>query len=748
MDYNISVVDDTHLQSPEQLTAKIEEFVEVAPKLSATVDQEMGDDECGTAVGAIIGQTNRLVECDTVLDGGSRLGNHVEEELAASESGVTLHMEETERDLQESNEEALVKTCPESSPESDPPADLHSSEETSDEENGTSAQQDIQTGSAVKAQSKLDGEVASTASKMDLYAKTHNDAPVESQASSEMSSLEHIVAPSTGDMVSASDIAGGFGKGGDEAGVKTQTAVNTAMNAPDVASEGPQISPVVARGNTTSHFEYDTEILKDFLSRNAANKATVFSRRESVSNRRDSDAVRQALASPQRAVEDKDIGSPASPQKADDTEMLDEPTLSISSSFKDILFGTKRLDTVSAMTDEDVGKADEAPAVRSPSRRSARQRRTPAVTGAVSVASQRNKISVRGAGGEHVILKKTEAQELALMTRSNTRRNKGGAVPVKEMLTKLIAERAAKIEEEAELTEEIEELSQKIRWAEQLCVYQEHSGVSDAAMAEIVEQELASEPGDSDLAPADEDTAAAAPTSSRIPKVASAEIMSQRKVATPRARRQRGLGARNGTPGKGLLAPALNLLPEDVLEEDNKEVQTEKEPQAPVVKQKPVRERRSRIAPPSKSVLGSAKQQQPPTLAKDSSKRAPSEEAEATGKAAKRHPEPISADSIEEPPALESKPAKVIKERKSRLATPRKVKLNVPPAITPTSVPSLPPTVPSLVPAGEGRENRMLMSPPKKMASPRKGVVDVLPAPTMGSLGGGEARKRGKGRLG
>ena len=65
----------------------------------------------------------------------------------------------------------------------------------------------------------------------------------------------------------------------------------------------------------TFAFDDDTALLKNFLSRAAAskaNKAENIARRESLQNRRDSDVVRHALASPRKVLEDKDPTRPPS----------------------------------------------------------------------------------------------------------------------------------------------------------------------------------------------------------------------------------------------------------------------------------------------------------------------------------------------------------------------------------------------------------------------------------------------------
>lgn len=147
----------------------------------------------------------------------------------------------------------------------------------------------------------------------------------------------------------------------------------------------------------------DTALLQAFLNRAAENRSSSrrvsVSRRESITNRLDSDAVRQALASPAKpeVLADLDPNSP-SPRKSivaseevDDANILPEPESSP-------LQKTRRS-----------GRA---------TKKAAPQTATP--------AAAPNKISIRG-NSENVVLPKTEAQETSQLTRANTRKNKGTA---------------------------------------------------------------------------------------------------------------------------------------------------------------------------------------------------------------------------------------------------------------------------------------------------------------------------------
>lgn len=129
-----------------------------------------------------------------------------------------------------------------------------------------------------------------------------------------------------------------------------------------------------------------------------------------MTNRRDSDAVRQALASPVKpeVLAEMDPNSP-SPRKStiasddvDDANILPEP---------------------------------EPSPLHKTQRRSSRATRR-ALPQTATPAAAPNKISIRG-NSENVVLKKSEAQEVSQLTRTNTRKNKGGAVLPLYRLAKL-----------------------------------------------------------------------------------------------------------------------------------------------------------------------------------------------------------------------------------------------------------------------------------------------------------------------
>lgn len=79
--------------------------------------------------------------------------------------------------------------------------------------------------------------------------------------------------------------------------------------------------PSIESEDFPNHLDADTAHLMDFLNRAAASKQdgpAVIARRSSLQNRRDSDAVRHALASPRKPLEDKDVNSPLSRRTGDE----------------------------------------------------------------------------------------------------------------------------------------------------------------------------------------------------------------------------------------------------------------------------------------------------------------------------------------------------------------------------------------------------------------------------------------------
>jgi hypothetical protein len=205
-------------------------------------------------------------------------------------------------------------------------------------------------------------------------------------------------------------------------------------------------------------------------------------------------------------------------------------------------------------------------------------------------------------------------------------------------------------------------VGKNIRWDEQLAYYQENPET-------VAEAESLATPDELGM-PDPVSTPSAKPKS----KVS--------KNSTPKIRRVRGLGTANGTPGKGLLAPS-SLLPEEVQEKK----ETAQAPPQQLPKPKASKIKKMQIA--------------------SNTPAAPS-------------PPPSSTKL----PSLDIVPVGVepTKERKSRLAAPKKVVLPQPTSALPA----------------EGKENPQRATPKKGIPAPK-----VIVPPTVG-MESGLPRRRGR----
>ncbi|KAF2724770.1 hypothetical protein K431DRAFT_281721 [Polychaeton citri CBS 116435] len=226
----------------------------------------------------------------------------------------------------------------------------------------------------------------------------------------------------------------------------------------------------------------DTALLQAFLSRAAESKSSgvrsSISRRESLENRRDSDTIRSALASSQisppepKYVEgvlgDIDPNSPSLRRVSNVDMSQDLKEREKKSNLK------RRLDNLQSSAEllsNDFSAQDEAtqrPA--KASRRSAREKRSK--VSPQDEASGPNRISLR-ANSDPVVLKKSEAQELAQLTRNNTRKNKGGSVmPIPRLIKLAAGEKPVEMQGSESVTaEETEGRDGRVRWKEVLAEY-------------------------------------------------------------------------------------------------------------------------------------------------------------------------------------------------------------------------------------------------------------------------------------
>lgn len=332
----------------------------------------------------------------------------------------------------------------------------------------------------------------------------------------------------------------------------------------------------------TSQFDDDKDRLKAFIQRTKqekANKAVSITRRESFQNRRDSDAVRRALASPRPALEEKDANV-SSPTRSPSLQPIP-----LSKVLESAISDVEERDAPQPPAEDD--------AVTSPSlRRSTRkQSRIPQLPTAAAAAQQRTpkKISVRRTDGNETLIlaQKKEAQELANLTRANTRKNKAAAVPATMRLAQMAAESLAGAFNGVNAT--------GVSGASPLPAGERSGQQEEKARRKGVrwdEERLTS--------------FRAAPVFVEDANTAASSLgPGQAKKSTSRVRRLKRLGAANGTPAKGLLASAL--LPDEVAEQNDAVEGAAKEKEKKDSKEKvggnKANEKKSRLAPPKKLEL-------------------------------------------------------------------------------------------------------------------------------------------------
>jgi len=330
--------------------------------------------------------------------------------------------------------------------------------------------------------------------------------------------------------------------------------------------EEPRMSP---RRSAKPRVSDDTALLQAFLNRAAENKSSrrlSASKQESLTNRRDSDTVRQALASPAKPeiLGALDPNSP-SPKKS----------LAV---FEDLKLTRSEEPATSSPSQNSGETENKVPTTR----RSHRDKRR--VERAAPLAHTR--ISLRG-NTDPVVLKRSEAQELATMTRANTRKNKLGAIMPTLRLTKLIVEKAPI---EASQDEEVEDTSaaslplgvRRVRWDQTLAYYQEAPKEPEVQLFELGDSNTAPklqgpppdlvEENDSDEAMPGPPPAALTPSKPKIRKLraprtasntgkalAAPAISEESVVPTPTALKpKQSRRSKIATPGKALEVPSLS----------------------------------------------------------------------------------------------------------------------------------------------------------------------------------------------
>lgn len=325
--------------------------------------------------------------------------------------------------------------------------------------------------------------------------------------------------------------------------------------------EEPQMPP---RRSARPRVSDDTALLQAFLNRAAENKSCrrlSASKRESLSNRRDSDTVRQALASPAKPeiLGALDPNSP-SPKKS----------LAV---FED-LKPTQNEDEVVGSPLQSSGDVENTQA--RTTRRSHRDKRR--VERAAPLAHTR--ISLRG-NTDPVVLKRSEAQELATMTRANTRKNKTGAIMPTLRLTKLIVEKPPiEASPDAETNDNdtgpTRRGVRRVQWDETLAYYQEAPTEPEVQLFELGDSKTAPKlQGPPPVSVDENDSDEALPVPAPVPAAETPSKPKVRKLRVPRTASNAGKAIAAPVFSEETVVPAPSAL-------------------------KPKQSRRSRIATPGK----------------------------------------------------------------------------------------------------------------------------------------------------
>jgi hypothetical protein len=286
-----------------------------------------------------------------------------------------------------------------------------------------------------------------------------------------------------------------------------------------------------------NQLEDDKAILQSFLDRAAARKSdkqgVTCAKQEKLESRRDSDAVRHALASPRMPLEAKDSNL-FSPRKT--TEETENPALS----------DVKNQNEVASLIIPPLEElVPTKPTKKGSPRRSGRARKTS--NQSQGTASKKGTATV----------KSSEEALAALQTRQNTRKNKGTALTVIDRLVKLRAEFTVfgVLKDGGEMSDsggDGSKTAQKtkkkaVKWREHLWMLDQNTGQTEIAPL-------------LDNAPAPKAAAGTSVAGQPAPPMKSGKVSTRGQTA-----RLRKLGAMNGTPAKEILGSTV--LPEELIEQ-------------------------------------------------------------------------------------------------------------------------------------------------------------------------------------
>ncbi|RMY40500.1 hypothetical protein D0866_01236 [Hortaea werneckii] len=438
-----------------------------------------------------------------------------------------------------------------------------------------------------------------------------------------------------------------------------------ALSAP--AEEPSQMSP--RRQPKPPRVSDDTALLQAFLNRAAERRSgrrVPATEQEALFHRRDSDVVKAALASPGKALDgtgthevlgelDSNRHSPkrTAPTQSEasdkDVEMTDKPVDSHAAAES---VSSESEAQHQDLSEDPIEEAQPAASNTRPgstssaSRRSDRSRRKPQAL-VQQAPTGPSRITIRGPhqtnAGISESNKRTEAQELALATKNNTRKNKGGSVLPMQRLNKLAKAAAGELGGVGDLNDEAAteesgdaEANGKagkkgVRWAETLVSFYQGSGtladlaqLGDAGAEERMPWErpaLASEDEETDKGDAQsegsgEEVVPAAPAPADTPSKPKGKT---RKMRTSRTASAAG----TTTSGAASVTHADTEMKDSKSEEaapGPQQPQEETHPQHPAKPRTASQARRSRIATPAKSSTAPAQppanvsqQQQPPS---------------------------------------------------------------------------------------------------------------------------------------
>ncbi|KAI7270800.1 hypothetical protein KC345_g7347 [Hortaea werneckii] len=430
-----------------------------------------------------------------------------------------------------------------------------------------------------------------------------------------------------------------------------------ALSAP--AEEPSQMSP--RRQTKPPRVSDDTALLQAFLNRAAERRSgrrVSATEQEALFHRRDSDVVKAALASPGKVLDGtgthevlgeldsnrhspKRTASTHSEATGKDVEITDRPVDSHAAAESISSEGEARHQELPEGPIEEAQPAASnarSGSTGSASRRSDRSRRKPQAL-AQQASTGPSRITIRGPhqtnAGISESNKRTEAQELALATKNNTRKNKGGSVLPMQRLNKLAKAAAGELGGVGDLnaeaaTEESGDADANgkpgkkgVRWAETLVSFYQGSGtladlaqLSDGGAEERMPWErraLASDDEETDKADAQSEGAGegvvpAAPAPADTPSKPKGKT---RRMRTPKT------ASTAGQTASGADTEMKDNKGEETVP-GPQQPQEETHPQPPVKPRTASQARRSRIATPAKSSTTSVQpsanvpQQQPP----------------------------------------------------------------------------------------------------------------------------------------